>query len=142
MPHSFKKVTPNLVVADVSRSIAFYRDVLGFSVAATVPDEAPHVFAMMQSGEVTVFLNSLASAVEEYPAFGCRPIGGTLTLFIDVDDIQSVHAAIKDKVKVARALEKKWYGPTEFAFEDPDGYLITLAEHEPAALPAEATGGQ
>jgi hypothetical protein len=25
-------------------------------------------------------------------------------------------------------LEKKWYGVTEFAFEDPDGYLITFAE--------------
>jgi catechol 2,3-dioxygenase-like lactoylglutathione lyase family enzyme len=25
-------------------------------------------------------------------------------------------------------LEKKWYGVTEFAFEDPDGYIITFAE--------------
>jgi hypothetical protein len=25
-------------------------------------------------------------------------------------------------------LETKWYGMTEFAFEDPDGYLITYAE--------------
>ena len=29
MPHSFTKLTPNLLVADVSRSLAFYRDVLG-----------------------------------------------------------------------------------------------------------------
>jgi len=27
-------------------------------------------------------------------------------------------------------LEKKWYGVTEFAFEDPDGYIITFAEQE------------
>ena len=27
-------------------------------------------------------------------------------------------------------LEVKWYGMTEFAFEDPDGYLITFAERE------------
>ena len=25
-------------------------------------------------------------------------------------------------------LEKKFYGVTEFAFEDPDGYVITFAE--------------
>ncbi len=24
--------------------------------------------------------------------------------------------------------EKKWYGSTEFAFVDPDGYIITFAE--------------
>ena len=38
MPHHLKKLTPNLIVADVSRSIAFYRDVLGFSLEQTVPD--------------------------------------------------------------------------------------------------------
>jgi catechol 2,3-dioxygenase-like lactoylglutathione lyase family enzyme len=27
------KITPNLVVSDVERSLAFYRDLLGFSVA-------------------------------------------------------------------------------------------------------------
>jgi hypothetical protein len=26
-------------------------------------------------------------------------------------------------------LERKWYGVTEFAFTDPDGYVITFAEH-------------
>jgi len=28
-------------------------------------------------------------------------------------------------------LEKKWYGVTEFAITDPDGYIITFAEQEP-----------
>ena len=27
-------------------------------------------------------------------------------------------------------LEKKWYGVTEFAFLDPDGYIITFAQPE------------
>jgi catechol 2,3-dioxygenase-like lactoylglutathione lyase family enzyme len=35
MPHELKKLTPNLVVANVERSLAFYRDVLGFQVDAT-----------------------------------------------------------------------------------------------------------
>ena len=34
-------VTPNLIVADVDRSTAFYRDVLGFSVVSTVPEAPP-----------------------------------------------------------------------------------------------------
>ena len=42
------------------------------------------------------------------------------------------YEALKDRVTVAMPLEKKWYGLTEFAFEDPDGYLITFAERQPA----------
>ena len=67
MPHHLKKLTPNLIVSDVSRSIAFYRDVLGFSLAQTVPDGEPFVFAIMKSGDVQIYLNAPGPAVEEYP---------------------------------------------------------------------------
>ena len=133
MPHHLKTLTPNIVVADVSRSIAFYRDVLGFSLGETVPDAEPFVFAIVRSGDVQIFLNAPAPAVEEYQAFKGRPIGGTLTLFIDVDDIRGSYAQLKDLVHVVMPLEKKWYGPTEFAFLDPDGYIITFAEIESGA---------
>jgi catechol 2,3-dioxygenase-like lactoylglutathione lyase family enzyme len=128
MPHELKKLTPNLVVSSVERSIAFYRDVLGFSVAFTVPEASPLVFAAVQAGPVEIFLNALEPAIAEYPAFKGKPLGGTLTLFIEVTGIQAVHNSLKDRVKIVMPLEKKWYGLTEFAFEDPDGYLITFAE--------------
>jgi catechol 2,3-dioxygenase-like lactoylglutathione lyase family enzyme len=130
MPHELKKLTPNLVVSNVERSLAFYRDVLGFTVTATVPDEGPLVFAALSSGPVEVFLNASEPAVAEYPAFKGRPLGGTLTLFIEVTNIHEAHASLQPRVKIVMPLEKKWYGVTEFAFEDPDGYLITFAERE------------
>jgi uncharacterized glyoxalase superfamily protein PhnB len=132
MPH-LTKLTPNLIVADVSRSIAFYRDVLGFTVGPTVPEAAPFVFAIVQSGAVEIFLNAPGPAVAEYPAFKDRPIGGTLTLFIQVDDVRGAHESLKDRVEIVMPLEKKWYGPTEFAFTDPDGYVITFAQQETGA---------
>ena len=55
-------------------------------------------------------------------------MGGTLTLFIEVDDIGASYAQLKDRVQVVMPLEKKWYGVTEFAFLDPDGYIITFAQ--------------
>jgi len=132
MPYELKKLTPNLIVSNVERSVAFYRDVLGFSVTATVPEAAPYVFASLQSGAVEIFLNAPEPAIAEYPAFGGRPIGGTLTLFIDVAGIAQVYESLKTRVKVVMPIEKKWYGVTEFAFEDPDGYLITFAERSDA----------
>jgi catechol 2,3-dioxygenase-like lactoylglutathione lyase family enzyme len=123
------KITPNLVVSDVERSLAFYRDVLGFSVAVTVPARGPFVFASVRSGPVEVYLNAPGPAFAEYPAFQGRPIGGTFTLFLEVEDISAAHDDLKDRVTVVMPLEKKWYGVTEFAILDPDGYVITFAEH-------------
>jgi len=128
MPHELQKLTPNLVVSNVERSSAFYRDVLGFTSTVTVPDAPPFAFAIVQSGAVEIFLNAADAAIAEYPAFKGRPIGGTLTLFIHVAGIAAVYEALKARVNVVMPLEKKWYGVTEFAFEDPDGYIITYAE--------------
>jgi catechol 2,3-dioxygenase-like lactoylglutathione lyase family enzyme len=133
MPHELKSLTPNLIVSNVERSIAFYRDVLGFTVVATVPEASPYVFAIVQSGPVRIFLNAPEPAIAEYPAFKDRPIGGTLTLFIDVANIRQVHDDLKDTVTIVMPLEHKWYGVTEFAFEDPDKYLITYAEQDRTA---------
>jgi catechol 2,3-dioxygenase-like lactoylglutathione lyase family enzyme len=130
MTHQLKKLTPNLIVADVAVSVAFYRDVLGFGVGQTVPESAPYVFASVQSDSVEIFLNAPEPAVAEYPAFKDRPIGGTLTLFIEVDNIRQAYESLKDRVHVVMPLETKWYGVTEFAFTDPDGYVITFAERD------------
>ena len=128
MAFTISKLTPNLVVADVDRSVAFYRDVLGFEVQITVPEASPFVFAAVTHGNVEVFLNARDVAVAEYPAFMDRPVGGTLTLFMEVSGVEAAHEALAAKVQIVMPLEKKWYGSTEFAFLDPDGYVITFAE--------------
>jgi uncharacterized glyoxalase superfamily protein PhnB len=131
MPHPFQKLTPNLVVSDVARSVAFYRDILGCEVTATVPDAAPFVFATVQSGPVEIFFNSREAVAAEYPSLVERPLGGTLTLFIEVQDISALHESLKDRVTIVMPLEKKWYGVTEFAMTDPDGWVITFAQRTP-----------
>jgi lactoylglutathione lyase len=129
MPH-VKKLTPNLVVSNVERSVAFYCDTLGFMLTQKVPDQSPLVFASVQSGSVEVFFNAPEPAVAEYPAFESKPIGGTLTLFMEVDGINVLHDALAGRVKIVMPLERKWYGVTEFAITDPDGYVITFAERD------------
>jgi catechol 2,3-dioxygenase-like lactoylglutathione lyase family enzyme len=131
MPYELKKLTPNLIVSNVERSLAFYCGVLGFARTHAVPDESPFVFAGVLSGAVEIFLNAPGPATEEYPALAGKPLGGTLTLFIEVAGIEKAYEELKSKVNVTMPLEKKWYGVTEFAFEDPDGYVITFAERTP-----------
>ena len=130
MPH-FKKLTPNLVVANVERSLAFYVGTLGFERGMTVPDAPPLVFASVTSGSVEVFFNDAATAVKELPIFTGKPIGATGTLFIEVDGVDALHDRLKPTVKIVMPIVTQFYGMREFAIEDPDGYVITFAERAP-----------
>lgn len=129
----FSDVTPNLVVSNVERSMAFYGAVLGFSVTATVPDKGPFVFAWMQRDDVNVFLNSHES-VEEHPDLASRPIGGTATLFIVIEaadvaaGVDALFASIAPRAKVMMPPKNQFYGMREFGIEDPDGYVIFFAQ--------------
>jgi uncharacterized glyoxalase superfamily protein PhnB len=129
----FADVTPNLVVSNVERSMAFYRDVLGFAVTATVPDSGPFVFAWMQRDGVSVFLNSHAS-VEEHAELAARPIGGTATLYImlEADDpasgVDALFASVSPRASVMMPPKDQFYGMREFGVEDPDGYVIFFAQ--------------
>ena len=124
----FTKLTPNLIVANVERSLAFYIDTLGFERGLTVPEESPFVFASATSGAVEIFFNDAATAVQEYPAFAGKPIGATGTMFVEMQGVDALHERIKTKVNVVIPLETKFYGMREFAIADPDGYVITFAE--------------
>jgi len=132
----FSDVTPNLVVADVERSVAFYRDVLGFSLFASVPDQGPLAFAWMKRDGVNVFLNSVES-VREDATLASTPIGGTAALFIVLDagtvaeGIDALLASIGGRARVRMALKDQFYGMREFSIEDPDGYLIIFAQELP-----------
>ena len=124
----FKKLTPNLLVASVERSLAFYSDTLGFERGLTVPEDSPLVFASVTSGPIEIFFNDTAAAVKEYPGFDGKPIGATGTLFIEVDGVDALHDRLKPSVKVVMPIVTQFYGTREFAIEDPDGYVITFAE--------------
>ena len=124
----FHKLTPNLMVASVERSLAFYIDVLGFERGLTVPEESPLVFASVTSGSIEIFFNDVATAAKETPAFAGKPLGATGTMFIEMTGVDALHEQIAPSVKVTMPLVTQWYGMREFAIEDPDGYVITFAE--------------
>ena len=125
---SATKLTPNLLVSNVERSLAFYENVLGFSRGMTVPEQSPFVFASVASGPVEIFFNDRSTVTKENPQMGGLAFGGGNTMFIEVTGIDALHKAIKSQVKVTMPLVTQWYGLREFAIEDPDGYVITFAE--------------
>ena len=127
MPN-YTKITPNLLVASVERSLAFYVDTLGFTRGLTVPEQSPFVFASVTSGAVEIFFNDAATAAKEYPVFAGKPIGATGTLFIEMEGVDALHDRLKPRVKIVMPLVNQFYGSREFAIEDLDGYVLTFAE--------------
>src|SRR5690349_5841805 len=127
MPN-YTKITPNLLVACVERSLAFYVDTLGFTRGLTVPEQPPFVFASVTSGAVEIFFNDAAAAAKEYPGFAGKPIGATGTLYIETDGVDALHDRLKTRVRIVMPIVNQFYGAREFAIEDLDGYVLTFAE--------------
>ncbi|MFZ0287607.1 MAG: VOC family protein [Candidatus Sulfotelmatobacter sp.] len=125
----FKKLTPNLVVRNVEASLNFYRNVLGFQPGFTVPDAPPYVFGSVTSDGVEIFFNDQKAVAEDYPALGAKPIGGSLTLFIEVEEFEDLFQRVQQHgAKITMPMKDQFYGMREFAFEDPEGWVVTFAE--------------
>ncbi len=123
-----KKLTPNLVVRNVEASLKFYREVLGLEVAITVPEQSPYVFASVSNGVVEIFFNDQKIVAAEYPKLAAN-IGASLTLYMEVDSLQAVLDRVqKAGTKISMPVTEQFYGMKEFAFEDADGYTITIAQ--------------
>ena len=132
---TFTSVTPNLLVQDIDRSTAFYRDVLGFMIKTTVPETPPFAFVWLERDGVPVFLNDPKAVEDDYPKATSRAAGGTATLFFIVSDVDALHAKVAPQSHVIMPLKTQFYGMREFALEDPDGHILTFAQRvgEPGA---------
>src|SRR5512135_2013768 len=93
----FIKITPNLMVADMEKSLKFYRDVLGFTVSQTVPEKPPFVFAWMKRGDAELFLNQHMPPQPGQPElYGGSKIGGTLSMYIALEGIEELHKTVEN----------------------------------------------
>ncbi len=128
MTTTLRKLTPNLMVEDVNKTVDFYKNMLGFDVLATVPETGQLNWAMLKQGDVEMQFQTRASLSEEIPAFKDRAIGGTLTLYIDVEDVTALHNALKDKVAIVQAMHTTFYGTQEFAIEDCNSFVLSFSQ--------------
>jgi uncharacterized glyoxalase superfamily protein PhnB len=124
-----KSISPNIFVNDLQATITFYTK-LGFTVTDEVTvSEGEKVFALMTNGGVTFMFQTFASIENKHPMVS-RADGGSLLLYISVDNIRQYYDYIKEHVTVLTGLEKTFYGATEFSLCDNNNYLLTFAEHD------------
>jgi len=120
-------ITTELMVDDMEKSIDFYKHTLGFKIILSEPKTNPF-FVILQNGKVKLMLYQRKQFAEEIPSFEKLPVGGSIALYIGVEDIASFFDKIKRKVKIIQPLHKTDYGSTEFSCEDCNGYLLMFHE--------------
>ncbi|CAA2099614.1 hypothetical protein MBUL_00241 [Methylobacterium bullatum] len=127
----FSPLVPELDVHDLAASLAFWREVLGFSVAYSRPENG---FAYLERGGAQVMLNVingnwLTGRLEP-------PLGRGINLQIAVDAVDPILAALDAASwPLFRPAHEAWYrigkmevGLRQFLVQDPDGYLLRFAE--------------
>ena len=116
------------MVEDVNSTIAFYKDVLNFELLATVPETGQFNWAMMRRDNVEIMFQARASITEEFPVLKDRVIGGSLTFYIEVEDIQALYTRLQDHVTIVQEMHTTFYGTREFAIQDCNGFVLSFAE--------------
>lgn len=118
-----------LAVADVERSIAFYRDHLGFIVEATYED--PPYATLIRNG-VRLSLGEQGHPAEDRPGVEMvapDPARLPVVLVLEVTDAAAVHEALvaEGLQMLAEPFAPTW-GGLRFFVVDPDGYLVEIEQ--------------
>ncbi|MGD8494655.1 MAG: VOC family protein [Gemmatimonadales bacterium] len=121
-----KKLTPVLFVESIEPILPFWEGRLGFERTVEVPEGERLGFVILQKGGVEIMAQSRASVAADVPQLADTPLGGTL-LFIEVDDIDAVEAALEG-AEIVMSRRTTFYGATEVAVREPGGNIVTFAE--------------
>jgi len=116
-------VTPQLPVADVRETQAYYRDMLGFKIAWIWREE----YGAVYNGTTEIFF--VREEGEIFPA--CS--------FVRVENADVVLAAYRARgVKIVEEIASHPYGMREFAIEDNNGHRFRIGHSSgPVESPAE-----
>jgi len=123
-----QSLIPNLMVKDVNKTLDFYTNVLGFELIQTVPEKGTFDWGFVKSGNVKLMIQKETSIKSEYKELKNYKNGGALTFYIQVENLQKWHEAIKDKTNVIKPMHKTFYGANEFAIIDINGFILTFSD--------------
>ena len=116
-----KKMSPQLLVADVDRSIEFYTKKLGFDVEFRYED----FYAGIIKDGYSIHLKAGKPSIEERES---RRNNEDLDIIFSVDGIEGLYEELSNKsVDFSQSLRDMPYGK-EFYVADPDGYIIAFLQ--------------
>ncbi len=120
----FTGISPVLLVADLDRAVAFYRDRLGFEcqVFGDPPD-----FATADRDAATILLAAADDSERLVPHW--QIVHNMWNAYIRVDDADAVYAEVQDRgAEIDYTIYDAPHGFREFGVQDPDGHDIAFGQ--------------
>lgn len=130
MAINIRGLAPLFQVFDMPRSVAFYRDALGFEVAATSPPRGTDDFdwCLLRLNGVELMLNTAYEQSDRPPS--PDPIRITAhqdaAIFFGCRDLDAAYAHLRARGIAAKEPTIAPYGMKQIWLKDPDGYVICL----------------
>jgi uncharacterized glyoxalase superfamily protein PhnB len=122
-----KSFAPQLLVDDLDRAMAFYRDVLGFSFA-------PPWQGFYAIGERDSFAVHLKCAPKTAAERAHRRQENHLDIYAEVAGVRALYEECRAKgVTIIKPIERTPWGTSDFYLVDPDGYILAFGESEKPA---------
>ena len=138
-------ISVGFTVADMKRSLAFYRDKLGFTLKECWPNEKEPMWASLLLDNQSVMLGQAMPAAQceqmhaqknpaagkfwgkHATAFSEHPHGVGVNLYLTVADVDKYAATITKKgLKPDLPPTSQFYGLRDIVVTDPDGYTVTF----------------
>jgi uncharacterized glyoxalase superfamily protein PhnB len=135
-----KSMIVNLAVNDIASTIKYYQENFDFELQMLVDEsktifdteikkELNYIWAMIKKDGVSIMLQSIESLKEDVGVFFDN-IGASLTLYIEVENVDELYLKIKDKVSIYKDIDTTWYGQREFYIKDINGYILGFTSKE------------
>jgi catechol 2,3-dioxygenase-like lactoylglutathione lyase family enzyme len=110
-----------LLVSDLERSLAWYRDILGFVVAEELRRDGAVVAAQLKAGKVQFLLEQDPDRTAD------RPRGHGIRLYCATrQNVNRLAVAIQERGGTILEAPDDSHGGRDFAVLDPDGYAISI----------------
>ena len=120
---SIRTAAPGFTVNDIEKSIAWYRDVLGFVVGDRWENEGRLIGAEIAAGKVSFILGQ-----DDWQKGRDRVKGEGVRIYGTTDqDVNRLAAAIKARGGALVHEPRDEWGMRSFAIADPDGFKITIS---------------
>ena len=130
MAINVRGVTPLLEVFDMRRSVAFYRDVVGFEVLQQAEPDGHLYWAMLKLGDAVLMLNARYEADAQPAAPDAKRAAGhaDTELFFDCPDVEEAYRHLRDAGQAVEEPQTTHYGMRTVWVTDPDGFRLCFQQ--------------
>ena len=126
MNSEIKSMTPLLQVFDMPRALRFYRDILGFEVAADSGNGDESSWVWLRRDEINLMLNDQYEPghVPDAPPAERVRWHDDVCIYFGCPDVDGAYEELKEKIAGLKPPKTAPYGMRQLNFKDPDGYSI------------------